>query len=142
MNGPVTPEFVPPVSVDRFERGDIEAAEFTHEAHVYVAWQYLGRLALPEAIARYSAGLKALTRRLGVEQKYHETITWFFMIEVAERIARGKDQDWPAFRSGNADLFDDAGGLIARHYSSERLSSPLARHQFVLPDRMLNTTVA
>ncbi len=140
MIDPITAGCAPPVSVERFERGDIEATEFDHEAHVYVAWNYLRRLQLPEAIARYSAGLKALTRRLGVEQKYHETITWFFMIEVAERIARGADEDWPTFRAGNADLFDDAGGLIARHYSSERLSSPLARHQFVLPDRMLDAT--
>jgi hypothetical protein len=30
------------LTIARFEAGDIDPALFDHEAHIYVAWQYIG----------------------------------------------------------------------------------------------------
>jgi hypothetical protein len=116
-----------------FEAGAIDAERFDHQAHVHVAWCYLRQFPLAEAITRFTAALRRLTVRLGAEGKYHETISWFFMIVLADRMAADPARDWDAFRSGNGDLFDDAGGLLRRHYSAECLEG--ARGRFVLPDR-------
>ena len=125
----------PPVSIDALEKGTLDAATFDHAAHVYAAWLYLEEFPLADAIARFSAALRRLTATLGVPGKYHETVTWFFMLLIAERRAAGDLDDWFAFRRNNADLFGNAGDVIGRYYSSELLASERARRSFVLPDR-------
>jgi hypothetical protein len=101
---------------------------------VLVAWCYLQDDDLLPAIEKYSAALKTLTRKLGVEGKYHETITWFYMIAVAERLAAATRGDWAGFKSANKDLFAQKPGLIQQFYSDAHLMSENARQVFVLPD--------
>jgi hypothetical protein len=126
----------PFVSIEEFENGSIDPDRFNHEAHVYVGWSYLQEHALREAVDRFSAALRRLTRKLGIESKYHETITWFFMIMIAERRSISKSADWESFKRCNADLFASQPSIISRYYSKLRLDSSLARAQFVLPDRL------
>jgi hypothetical protein len=116
-----------------FEAGEIDAATFNHEAHVHVAWSYLQAYPLAEAIAKFTAALRSLTNRLGAAMKYHETISWFFMIAIADRGAAGSC--WETFKTTNRDLIENGGGLLQQHYSAACLSSEKARRQFVLPDR-------
>ncbi len=122
--------------VAELESGAIDGARFDHAAHVHVAWCCLERYPLAEAIARFTAGLKALTRRQGAEAKYHETVSWFFMVVVADRRALSPAADWETFRRQNPDLFHDARALLRRHYSDGCLASARARSRFVLPDRL------
>ncbi len=122
------------ISIDDFERGDVDAEQFDHEAHVFVAWSYLQKYELEESITRFCEALRNLTRKLGVETKYHETITWFFMILIAERKTGSKD--WQSFKRRNADLFSTQPSIIRAYYSSERLGSSIARTQFIMPDRL------
>jgi len=133
-----------PTSIDivAFETAQVDPEAFDHEAHVQVGWQYLSDYALDEALARFSAALQRLTRKLGVSGKYHETITWFFMILISERMAQYPDADWPSFRAANDDLISNAGQLLAAHYTPQRLQSPLARRQFLMPDRSVVERVA
>lgn len=125
----------PHLTIETFEAGAIDVDAFDHEAHVYVAWLYLDRYSLLEAIGRYTAALKRLTARLGIPGKYHETITWFFLILIEERRAGIRTNGWPEFRLANADVCCDAGAMLKRHYSQELLASPLARSTFLLPDK-------
>ena len=121
-------------SVDAFERGTIDAPEFDHEAHVYVAWSYLDRYPLTVAIERFSNALKSLTDKLGVPDKYHETITWFYLLLIAER--RHATEGWEAFRRDNEDLFNPGDSVLTRYYRPATLASDRAKRSFVLPDAM------
>ena len=121
-------------SIRAFEEGNIDPAEFDHEAHVHVAWSYLRNHGLLDSIHRFSGALRGLTTKLGVESKYHETITWFFMIVIAERRTGAAGDNWEIFKAENADLFEDPGGLLRRHYSKARFKSETARNLFLLPD--------
>jgi hypothetical protein len=125
----------PDLTLDAFEAGTIDVEAFDHEAHVYVGWLYLERYCLLEAIDRYSAALKRLTAKLGIPGKYHETITWFFLVLINERRAETKSSGWFAFRRENPDLCLEAGKTLQRHYSKDVLASELAKSTFVLPDR-------
>jgi len=127
-------EALPAVDVDTLESGAIDLETFDHEAHVYAAWLYLGRYDVDEALLRFGRALSRLASRAGAADKYHATITGFFMLLVAERMQPG--QGWVGFRDDNSDLFGEARSLLDHHYSSDRLASPLARAQFVLPDRV------
>ena len=121
-------------TVAEFERGELDPEAFVHEAHVYVAWELINECPLAEAIERFAAALRRLTRALGQEAKYHETITWFFMILTAERQAALGAKNWDIFAGANPDLLTNSQSMLARYYSAERLWSPLARRQFLLPD--------
>ena len=120
--------------VAAFENATIDAAEFDHEAHLLVGWRYLHDYSLLDSIKRYSGALQRLTRKLGVPTKYHETITWFYLIKTAERCAGKAQTDWAAFKNANPDLFERNPSLVQQYYSESLLSSDDARQAFVFPD--------
>lgn len=127
----------PSVTIAALEDGTLEAQAFDHEAHVYLGWLYLGEMPLLDAINQFSSALQRLTAKLGVPAKYHATITWFFMLLIAERRAQTSGDDWISFHRCNGDLFERQPGIISRYYSSELLASDRARRSFVLPDRLV-----
>jgi hypothetical protein len=131
MNAAAKPAF----TVDAFENGPIDPDAFDHEAHVYVAWLYLERFPLLEAIAKFDAALRRLTVNLGIPGKYHATITWFFMLLIAERRNNEPGSDWFRFRRDNDDLVSN-GDILQHYYDSETLASDRARQSFVLPDKL------
>jgi len=126
-------------SVEAFERGRIDPDAFDHEAHVFLAWLYLEQFPLPEALERFDTALRRLTLQLGIPGKYHATITWFFLLLIAERRADDPGSNWRRFQRRNADLFEDRG-ILERYYSRQTLASNRARRAFVLPDRLVAIT--
>lgn len=122
------------LTLARFEASSIDAERFDHEAHIYVGWLYLEACPVTEAITRFTAALRRLTDRLGVPGKYHDTITWFFMLLIAERRIAG--EDWSSFRNNNPDLFDRSDNILSRYYTPATLASDKARESFVLPDAL------
>ncbi len=124
------------ISIDSFEGGTIDPELFDHEAHVFIAWSYLQQCDLKESIDRFCAALRRLTRKLGIESKYHETLSWFFMILIAERRSESGSNVWQSFKRDNPDLFAKHPSIVRAYYSEERLGSTIARTQFVMPDRL------
>jgi hypothetical protein len=120
--------------VRQFEDATLDPGGFDHEAHILVGWRYLQELSLLDAISRFTAAIKRLTEKLGVSSKYHETITWFYLIKIAERCRGDAADDWTAFKAANPDLFAWNPSLIDKYYSKALLSSDTARRMFVLPD--------
>jgi hypothetical protein len=127
----------PLLTIDDMEASRIDGGSFDHEAHVYTAWLYLERYPVTEAIERYTSALKRLTLKLGVPGKYHETITWFFMLIIAERRKGKANHDWTAFEADNDDLLRREDNVLSRYYSKETLATDAARRSFVLPDRLV-----
>jgi len=119
----------------RFEAATIDPEAFDHRTHIEVAWRYLGALPALAAAERMAAGLRRLTASLGQPARYHETVTAFFVLLIAERRRKRPADSFEAFCRQNPDLLDDARELLLRHYSRSRLDSELARSQFLLPDR-------
>lgn len=130
---------MPDLSIEALEDGSVDPEAFDHEAHIYMGWLYLERFGLTEAIQRFSAALQRLTRRLGIPDKYHETITWFYLLLLAERRASAETQDWFSFRRDNDDLFGRGDrSILFRYYRRATLAGPKARRLFVLPDRLVS----
>jgi hypothetical protein len=129
----------PQFTVELFEAGTIDVDAFDHDSHIYVAWLYLERHALPEAIQNFTAALKRLTTQLGIPGKYHETITWFFMFLIEERRRESSAYDWYSFRRQNDDLFAKGeDSILNRYYKRATLGSDRARRSFLLPDRLMD----
>ena len=124
----------PDLTIANFEVGDIDAERFGHQGHMYVAWLYIRRYGTVDAITRFDAALRRLTQQLGVPGKYHATMTWFFVLLIAERF--DERDGWNTFCSKNVDLITDSKKTLGRYYSEDLLFSEFARERFVLPDNL------
>jgi hypothetical protein len=134
MNAAVAPQW----TIDAMESGTIDPNAFDHEAHIHVAWLYLERYPLADAIGRFTKALQRLTRKLGVPDKYNETISWFYMLLIEERRGASPTDSWIEFRRINPDLFSRDENILERYYSRELVFSDRARQSFVLPNQLLN----
>ncbi len=121
-----------------FEDGATPAEAFHHADHVRLAFEYLRRYSALEALRRFSDALRRFAAANGQAQRYHETITWAYLLLIRERIARaGGAETWEEFAERNPDLLIWSGGVLTTLYRQETLDSDLARRTFVLPDRNL-----
>jgi hypothetical protein len=118
-----------------FENGTLDPARFDHRLHLSIAWSCLQRDGFPEGALRFRKYLKAYVAKVGAESKYHETITWAYLVllneELTLRSPPGESFDEMIQR--RPDLLDHRNGAIARCYSKSQLDSPDARRVFLLP---------
>jgi hypothetical protein len=124
-----------------FEACAIDAGDFRHADHVRLAWIYLQRHPLLEAIERFRDSLQRFAAHHGVPGRYHETITWAYLLLIHERMQRGDGAgDWDRFRAVHADLLQWKPSILERYYTRETLLSDIARRTFVLPDMAARRT--
>jgi hypothetical protein len=109
---------------------------FHHRDHVRLAWLYLRRHPVTEALELYAAGLKRFAASVGKPGLYHETITWAFLLLIRERAERRPHATFDAFANANPDLLTWEPSALRRFYEDETLRSDLARRVFVMPDRL------
>ncbi len=122
-----------------FEAGDMPEGGFRHPDHVRVAWWYLLRYPLPQAIAIFSDRLRRFAAALGKPEMYHETITIVFVLLISERLdgaGAASALPWTAFAERHADLLAWNPSILDRYYTPETLWSERARRTFVMPDRL------
>lgn len=122
--------------IARFESVTLPPGDFTHAAHVRVAWWYLMQAPLPEALARFCAALRRFATAHGAAGKYHETITVAWMLILAERIEGTSADSWETFAAANPDLLARHPPVLSRYYEPATLVSDRARRVFVMPDRL------
>jgi hypothetical protein len=117
-----------------FESGRVPAGGFHHREHVRVAWLYLQRYTVLEALARFTTMLQRFAAAQGQPGRYHETITWAYLFLVNERMrTRSPGATWEQFAADSPDLLNWKPSILQRYYSEETLQSPLARATFLLP---------
>ncbi|MEM9208111.1 MAG: hypothetical protein AAGA61_02600 [Pseudomonadota bacterium] len=117
----------------RFEACELPEEEWTHDAHVRVAWVAQLSASADVAEARLRDGiLRFNTRVLGRRQQYHETVTMAFARIIRARARIG--ESWPAFLARSNDILSREDPVLLRYYSNDRLFSDKARAQFVEPD--------
>jgi hypothetical protein len=117
-----------------FEDTSLPSAAFHHEQHVRVAWLFVGRHGMPEALGRFARALTRFAAAKGKPGLYHETITWAYLLLIAERSARAPADTWEAFSAANPDLLTWKPSVLDRYYTPETLWSDLARRTFLMPD--------
>lgn len=121
---------------ERFVDTTLPADAFHHQQHVQVAWMFVRRYGMPQALAEFTAALKRFAAAKGAHGLYHQTITWAFLLLIAERQARQPADGWEAFAAANPDLLSWKPSILERYYSREVLTSELARQTFLFPDRV------
>lgn len=118
----------------RFERCELPEFEWTHPAHVRLAWICLSLEPEDKALVRIREGiLRYNTEVLHRRHKYHETVTVAFTHIVAARMRHG--ESWSDFAEHISDILDPGRPVLLRYYSEHRLYSDEARRRFIEPDR-------
>jgi hypothetical protein len=118
-----------------FESGTLDPAQFDHRLHLSLAWTYLQRDGFPEGALRFRKDLKAYVAKVGAEGKYHETITWAYLVLLNEELSLRSPpgESFDAMIQRRPELLDHRNGAIARCYNKSQLDSPGARRVFLLP---------
>ncbi len=127
--------------IEEFETCALSGESFHHQDHIRLAWLYLCRYTLIDALIRFSEGLKRFAIANGKANLYHETITLAYIFLIQERMKRcGIEQSWQEFADANADLLDWKNSILKTYYADETLRSEFARSVFVFPDKALNVS--
>ena len=124
--------------VDLFFSCKLPASEWTHEAHIRLAWLMLSSMPYNDALNRIRAGItKYNDTVLKKALAYHETITVAFT-----RLIASAQEELPLkhtfadFKSVHPILFDRTLTALLRHYRRDTLFSTEARTGFVVPDQL------
>lgn len=121
--------------LESFEECSLPEDQWTHEAHVRMAWLYLQRKPLSEAILVVRDGIKRYNASLKKSLAYHETITQAFLHLISHRMRRsGSCQPFADFCNENPDLLDRNMTALLMYYRKETLFSQVARAAFLKPD--------
>ena len=127
--------------IESFENCTLPPESFPHREHVRLAWLYLHKYSALEALAKFCVGLKRFSAALGKADRYHETITWAYLLLIRERMARtGGICNWEEFAAANADLLDWQTNILKQYYLAETLNSALAKQVFIFPDKAAPTS--
>lgn len=122
-------------SMRAFELGTLDPAQFTHRLHLSLAWQYLQRDGFPEGAQQFRHHLQRYVAKVGAQSKYHETITWAYLVLLNEELCLRSTpgETFDAMIQRRPDLLDHRNGPIARCYGKAQLESPEARRVFMFP---------
>ena len=115
------------------ERGEIANENFHHVSHLHVAWVYLSESpSVDEAAEKMRATLRRFAASAGLLEKYHETITQFWMHVLALARAAASGKSLREIVHANPRMLEK--NFLLDYYSSRRLFSEKARISWVEPD--------
>src|ERR1043166_4107680 len=115
------------------ERCQIAIDRLHHSSHLHVAWVYLSESSsVEEAAAKMLNSLQRFAASAGKAEKYHETMTLFWMHVLAEVRRVASEQSLEQIAQANPRLLEKNFPL--GYYSSERIFSEQARVSWVDPD--------
>jgi hypothetical protein len=121
--------------IRHFESNAVPDDAFHHGDHVRLAFGYLRRYPVLQALEKFATALKRFAEARRKSQLYHETITYSYFFLIRERMARCGDAEWEEFARKNPDLLIWKDSILSRYYREATLKSDLARTVFVFPDK-------
>lgn len=119
------------------ERCTLPFEQWTHQAHLRLAYLYCSTLNLQSAIDRMRSSIKAYNKSTdtpeAIDRGYHETITQAFMLLVfAANQRTGPHESSEDFCTAHPEL--GSKFVLQTFYSPERLMTAKAKSHFVEPD--------
>jgi hypothetical protein len=115
------------------ERGNIANERFHHALHLHVAWVYLGESSSVEQAAnKMRETLRRFATAAGKPEKYHETITLFWVRLLSGAYAACGGERLEEIVHAHPQLLEKNFPLT--YYSAERLFSDEARTSWLEPD--------
>lgn len=118
----------------RFSSCRFPASDFTHEAHLRLAWIHIRNYGVEKAVENIHLQIKAFADSLNVSDNYHNTVTSAAVYAVAHFYSRSKSSTFKAFIEEFPRLKTNFLGLLSSHYSYDVVKSEEARKEYLEPD--------
>ena len=118
-----------------FLGGQIANQDFHHRDHLRLAWIQIRRLGLQRASDAVAEAIRRFAARHGHTDRYHETMTRFWVRAVGVGINRHPALPFDDLLAAEPHLLEK--NLPYVHWSRERMGSDEARRQWVEPDLRL-----
>ncbi|HKD77433.1 MAG TPA: hypothetical protein VKB76_18145 [Ktedonobacterales bacterium] len=116
-----------------FLHGSLPPEQFHHRDHLRLAWYLTRSLGLVDATQAITGGIRGFATQHGHAEKYHETLTQFWVRIVGYLVESRPDiTAFETFLATFPHLLD--ADLPYRHWRRETMRSPTARAQWVAPD--------
>jgi hypothetical protein len=117
-----------------FETCTTPATDFPHMSHLVLATWYLNGSAVPVALDKMRASILAFLKHYGINGKYNETITLFWMI-VVKNFLDTLPGELTLLERTNAVIEElNDSNLMFEYYSKDLLWSDKAMSEWVDPD--------
>jgi hypothetical protein len=115
------------------ERGEIANQDFHHASHLHAAWVYLVESSsIDQAAIKMRNTLRRFAASAGKPEKYHETITLFWVHLLSGAHAGSCGASLEEILHANPQLLEK--NFPFTYYSADRLFSDEARSSWVVPD--------
>lgn len=125
------------IFLSAFEGVTLPFQEWTHEAHLRMAWNYIREHGKEAAVPYIKLGIQRFNEknRDKIKTGYHETITTFFIELVSDAIIQSFNENltFEEFLSNNKHLMDK--DLLLEYYSTDVIFNEEAKNRFVPPDK-------
>lgn len=126
------------IFIQSFEEATLPFENWTHEAHLRMAWTYIKEHGREGAEPYVKTGIKNFNEKNKEKIKtgYSETITMFYMFAVSDAIAQTPNVmeiSFEDFLKQNGHLLDRS--LMYEYYSRDIISNPTSKTEFLLPDK-------
>ncbi|MFT0715746.1 hypothetical protein [Flagellimonas lutimaris] len=117
-----------------FESGAFPPQEFNHEAHIKLAWIYLGLFDEKTAISKTCEAIKNYDQLHGDGTKYHVTLTVASIKVVHHFRQKSNATTFEKFVAEYPKLVTSFKELLFQHYDKSVLTNPKAKTAYLQPD--------
>ena len=117
-----------------FKNATLDPKLFNHEAHLRLAWIYIDRDGIEEAITQVCSQITNYATSLGAANKYNETVTIAAVRAVYHFYLKSKSDNFRDFIEEFPRLKNNFKDLLAQHYGIDIFNSEVAKCSFLEPD--------
>jgi len=118
----------------QFKNCTLDPKAFNHEAHLRLAWIHINRYGLDNAIKNLCVQIQQYATKLGMPDKYNETLTIAAIKAVNHFKLRSNTSDFQSFITENHRLKYNFKELLSHHYLTDIFTSESAKKKFLEPD--------
>jgi hypothetical protein len=119
---------------NQFATGTLPPDQFTHEAHLRLAWIHLHRYGVEQAIENITTQLQAFVHRVGASDKYNATVTVAAIRAVYHFMLRSRTTTFQNFLTENPRLKTSFRNLLMSHYCTDIFRSEQAKKHYLEPE--------
>ncbi|MCB0705388.1 MAG: hypothetical protein KDC34_08770 [Saprospiraceae bacterium] len=118
----------------KFSTCELDPAEFTHEAHLRLAWIHIHKYGIEEALVLIQKRLQAFVAFVGARDKYNTTLTVAAIKAVYHFKLKSTADNFKDFIAEFPRLKYNFKDLLACHYGVDIYHSEQARKEYIQPD--------
>ncbi len=118
----------------QFEHCLLDSKDFSHEAHLRLAWIHVTKYGIDQGIENIQTQLKKYVKHIGEEKIFNTTLTVAAVMVVYHFMLKSKFNSFDVFIQKHSRLNTHFKLLIDSHYGLDIYKNDLAKATYLKPD--------